>query len=33
MGAQARHMLHPLNAETDGLFIALMRRVDGGDGA
>ena len=33
MGQQARHMLHPLNADTDGLFIAVMRRVGGGDGA
>ena len=33
MGQQARHMLHPLNADTDGLFIAMMQRVGGGDGA
>ena len=33
VGKQTRHMLHPLNAETDGLFIALMQRADGGDGA
>ncbi len=32
-GVKARHMLHPLNADTDGLYIALMRRRDDGDGA
>ena len=33
MGQQARHMLHPRNADTDGLFVAMMQRVGGGDGA
>ena len=32
-GLQARHMLHPGNADTDGLYIAVLQRCAAGDGA
>lgn len=32
-GLQARHMLHPCNGDTDGLYIAMLQRRAAGDGA
>jgi 16S rRNA (cytosine967-C5)-methyltransferase len=32
-GLQARHMLHPCNADTDGLYVAMLQRRAAGDGA
>ena len=32
-GLQARHMLHPCNGDTDGLYIAVLQRRVAGDGA
>jgi 16S rRNA C967 or C1407 C5-methylase (RsmB/RsmF family) len=33
MGNQARHMLHPCNGDTDGLYLAVLQRRVDGDGA
>ena len=32
-GLQARHMLHPCNGDTDGLYIAMLKRRAAGYGA
>lgn len=32
-GHHARHMLHPCNGDTDGLYLVLLQRRAGGDGA
>ena len=32
-GLQSRHMLHPCNGDTDGLYIAMLQRCAAGDGA
>ena len=32
-GHRARHMLHPCNGDTDGLYLVLLQRRAGGDGA
>ena len=32
-GHHARHMLHPFNGDTDGLYLVLLQRRAGGDGA